>query len=154
MVEVEVCQLGHGNRLFAEVDHGVVAHVQPRDLTKSTRREDSGREMSTHISVLERHRPFFASPAHGLGGEELQLVVVQAETAECEQSGKRLVGQIVEGVVAKTKPLYIVQALEDALYTQRTTIHMVKRYKCQHNINRTFSRSLKEYLEGQVGDVY
>lgn len=134
MVEVEVCQLGHGNRLFAEVDHGVVAHVQPRDLTESARRGESEGERPTHISVLERHGPLFASPAHGLRGEELQLVVVQADTAECEQSGKRLVGQIVEGVVAKTKPLYIVQALEDALNDQRTTIHTVERWKYQHDI--------------------
>lgn len=59
-----------------------------------------------------------------MGGEELQLVAVQAETAECEQSSKRLVGQIVEGVVAKTKPLDVVQALEDT-YTKLTRIHAV-----------------------------
>lgn len=57
-----------------------------------------------------------------MGGEELQLVVVQAEAAECEQSSERLVGQIVEGVVAKTKPLDVVQALEDT-YAKMTVKH-------------------------------
>lgn len=56
-----------------------------------------------------------------MGGEELQLVVVQAETAECEQTRECLVGQIVKGVVAKAKPLYVVQALEDK-HTKVTTI--------------------------------
>lgn len=52
-------------------------------------------------------------PVHGLSGEELQLIVVQAETAEGEQSSERLRGQVVQGVMAKTKPLYVVQALEE-----------------------------------------
>lgn len=33
VVKVEVCKLRHGNGFFSEVDHGVVAQVQPCDLT-------------------------------------------------------------------------------------------------------------------------
>lgn len=60
--------------------------------------------------------PQIASPVHGLSGKELQLIVVQAETAESEQSSKCLMGQIVQGVMAKTKPLYVVQTLEEMVY--------------------------------------
>lgn len=128
MVQVEVRQLGHRHRLFAQVDHGVVAQVQPRDLTKSMWREEESELESPPIHGHHR-TTLVPAPAHGLSGEELQLVVVQAETAEREESSKRLVGQIVEGVVAETKPLYVVQALEDMLYTQM----MVERYRPQNN---------------------
>lgn len=50
-------------------------------------------------------------PGHGLCGEELQLIVVQAEAAEGEQASERLRGQVVQGVVAQTKPLDVLQAL-------------------------------------------
>lgn len=33
MVQVKVCKLCHGNRIFPEVGHGVVAKVEPCDLT-------------------------------------------------------------------------------------------------------------------------
>lgn len=48
-----------------------------------------------------------------MSGEELQLIVVQAEAAEGEQSSECLRGQVVQGVMAKTKPLYVVQALQE-----------------------------------------
>lgn len=51
-------------------------------------------------------------PAHRLSGKELQLVVIEAEAVEGEEPSKSLRGQVVQGVVAKTKPLYVVQALE------------------------------------------
>lgn len=51
-------------------------------------------------------------PGHGLSGEELQLIVVQAEAAQGEQSSEGLEVQVVQGVMAKTKPLDVVQALE------------------------------------------
>lgn len=51
-------------------------------------------------------------PVHRLSGKELQLVVIKAEAVEGEEPGERFRGQIVQGVVAKTKPLYIVQALD------------------------------------------
>lgn len=57
-------------------------------------------------------------PVHGLSGEELQLIVVQAEAVEGEQSSERLRGQVVQGVMAQTKPLDIVQALEVESYCQ------------------------------------
>lgn len=41
--------------------------------------------------------------------------MVQAEAAEGEESGKCLRSQVVQGVMAKTKPLYIVQALVEKL---------------------------------------
>lgn len=37
--------------------------------------------------------------------------MVQAEAAEGEQSSERLRGQVVQGVMAKTQPFYVVQAL-------------------------------------------
>lgn len=54
-------------------------------------------------------------PVQGLSGEELQLIVVQTEAPEGEQSSERLRGQVVQGVMAKTKPLDVVQALEEEL---------------------------------------
>lgn len=58
-------------------------------------------------------RSIIIQPGHGLSGEELQLVVIQTETTESEQTSKRLGGQVVQRVVAQTKPLDVVQALED-----------------------------------------
>jgi len=40
VVEVEVRELRHGDGFFPEVGHGVVAHVQARDLGKSSRGEE------------------------------------------------------------------------------------------------------------------
>lgn len=40
VVEVEVCKLCHGDGFFPQVDHGVVAHVQPFDLAKSSEGEE------------------------------------------------------------------------------------------------------------------
>lgn len=51
-------------------------------------------------------------PGHGLSGEELQLVVVQTETGEREQTGEGLSVQVVQRVVTKTKPFDVLQALE------------------------------------------
>lgn len=51
-------------------------------------------------------------PGHGLSGEELQLVVVQTETVECDQTSKGLSVQIVQRVVTKTEPFDVLQALE------------------------------------------
>lgn len=50
-------------------------------------------------------------PVHRLSGKELQLVVIQAEALEGEEPSEGFRGQVVEGVVAKTKPLYIVETL-------------------------------------------
>lgn len=47
-------------------------------------------------------------PHHRLRGEELQLIVIQTEAAEGEETSERLGRQVVEGVVAKTKPLDVV----------------------------------------------
>lgn len=63
-------------------------------------------------------RSIIIQPGHGLSGEELQLVVIQTETAESEQTSERLRGQVVQGVVAQTKPLDVVQTLEDELTRQ------------------------------------
>lgn len=52
-------------------------------------------------------------PRHGLSREELQLIVAQAEAAKGEQASERLRGQVIQGVMAKTKPLDVVQALEE-----------------------------------------
>lgn len=52
-------------------------------------------------------------PGHGLSGEELQLIVVQAEAVEGEQASERLRCQVVQGVMAETKPLDVLQALEE-----------------------------------------
>lgn len=41
--------------------------------------------------------------------------MVQAEAAEGEESGECLRSQVVQRVMAKTKPLYIVQALVEKL---------------------------------------
>lgn len=51
-------------------------------------------------------------PGHGLSGEELQFIVVQTEAAEGEQASERLGRQVVQGVVAQTKPLDVVETLE------------------------------------------
>lgn len=37
----------------------------------------------------------FALPGHGLSGEELQLIVVQTETGQCEQTSEGLGVQVV-----------------------------------------------------------
>lgn len=50
-------------------------------------------------------------PVHRLSGKELQLVVIEAEAAEGEEPSESFRGQVVQGVVAKTKPLHIVQTL-------------------------------------------
>ncbi len=63
-----------------------------------------------HIIVLQ-----ILPPVHGLSGEELQLIVVQAEAAEGEESSERIRRQVVQGVMAKTNPLDVVQALEEEL---------------------------------------
>lgn len=42
VVEVKVCELRHGNGFFPKVDHRVVAHVQPCDLTESLQEGESG----------------------------------------------------------------------------------------------------------------
>lgn len=52
-------------------------------------------------------------PSHGLSGKELQLVVVQAETSEREQTSEGLSVQVVQRVVTKTKPFDVLQALEE-----------------------------------------
>ena len=51
-------------------------------------------------------------PGHGLTGEELQLVVVQTETCEREQTSEGLGVQVVQRVVTETKPFDVLQALE------------------------------------------
>lgn len=51
-------------------------------------------------------------PGHGLRGEELQLIVVQTETGECEQTSEGLSVQVVQRVVTKTKPFNVLQALK------------------------------------------
>lgn len=61
-----------------------------------------------HIIVLQ-----IVPPVHGLSGEELQLIVVQAEATEGEESSERVRGQVVQGVMAKTNPLDVVQALQE-----------------------------------------
>ena len=43
-------------------------------------------------------------PGHGLTGEELQLIVVQTETCEREQTSEGLGVQVVQRVVTETKP--------------------------------------------------
>lgn len=58
-------------------------------------------------------RSIIIQPGHGLSGEELQLVVIQTEATESKQTSECLRGQVVQGVVAQTKPLDVVQALED-----------------------------------------
>lgn len=55
-------------------------------------------------------------PVHGLSGKELQLIVVQAEAIESEESSERLGGQVVQGVIAETEPLDVIQALEKESY--------------------------------------
>ena len=51
-------------------------------------------------------------PGHGLTGEELQLVVVQTETGQREQTGEGLRVQVVQSVVTETKPFDVLQTLE------------------------------------------
>lgn len=50
-------------------------------------------------------------PAHCLSGKELQLIVIEAEAVEGEEPSECFWGQVVEGIIAEAKPLYIVQAL-------------------------------------------
>lgn len=64
-------------------------------------------KMKKHVSIQ------IVPPVHGLSGEKLQLIVVQAEAGEGEQSGERLRGQVVQGVIAETKPLDVVQPLQE-----------------------------------------
>lgn len=54
-------------------------------------------------------------PGHRLRGEELQLVVVQAEATERDQSGERFRCQVVQGVVAEAKPFDVLKALDEKL---------------------------------------
>lgn len=68
-------------------------------------------------------------PVHGLRGEELQLIVVQAEAAEAEQTSKCLRGQVVQGVMAQAKPLDVVQALEERGSDPREIL-MANMYVC------------------------
>lgn len=58
-------------------------------------------------------------PVHRLSGKELQLVVIQAEALEGEEPSEGFGGQVVQGVVAKTKPLDVVEALGQ---TPETTV--------------------------------
>lgn len=51
-------------------------------------------------------------PGHGLTGEELQLIVVQTETCEREQTSEGFGVQVVQRVVTETKPFDVLQALE------------------------------------------
>lgn len=46
-----------------------------------------------------------------MSGKELQLIVIDAEALEGEESSECFWGQVVEGIIAETKPFYIVQAL-------------------------------------------
>ena len=50
-------------------------------------------------------------PGHGLRGEELQLVVVQAEAVQGDQPPEGLHVQVVQRVVAEPQPLDVLQAL-------------------------------------------
>lgn len=52
-------------------------------------------------------------PGHSLCGEELQFVVVQTETGESEETSKGLNIKIVQGVVTKTEPFDVLQALQE-----------------------------------------
>lgn len=54
----------------------------------------------------------FSLPGHGVSGEELQLVVVQTETGECEKTSEGFGVQVIQRVVAKTKPFDVLQTLE------------------------------------------
>lgn len=54
----------------------------------------------------------FCLPGHGVSGEELQLVVVQTETSECEKTSEGFGVQVIQRVVTKTKPFDVLQTLE------------------------------------------
>lgn len=62
--------------------------------------------MKVFIIIFEK-----VPPAHRLSGKELQLIVIKAEAAEGEEPSKCFRGQVVQGIIAETEPLYIVQAL-------------------------------------------
>lgn len=81
-----------------------------------------------------------APPGHGLCGEELQLIVIQAEATECEQAGERLRCQVVQGAVAEAKPFDVLQALDEKLH-------------CCSIMFLRAHLSVSDYLEGHVGDV-
>lgn len=50
-------------------------------------------------------------PVHRLSRKELQLIMIKAEAVEGEKPSKCFRGQVVQGIIAETEPLYIVQAL-------------------------------------------
>lgn len=59
-------------------------------------------------------------PGHGFSGEELQLVVVQTEAGERDETGKGLRVQVVQIVVTETEPFDVLQALK----TQKVSLSM------------------------------
>lgn len=54
----------------------------------------------------------FALPGHSLSGEELELIVVQTETGQREQTSEGLNVQVVQRVVTETKQFDVLQTLE------------------------------------------
>lgn len=59
-------------------------------------------------------------PGHGFSGEELQLVMVQTEAGEREETGKGLRVQVVQIVVTETEPFDVLQTLK----TQKVSLSM------------------------------
>lgn len=80
-------------------------------------------------SVWFRTHVNYVLPGHGLSGEELQLVVVQTEMGECEETSEGLCVQVVQRVVTETKPLDVLQTLRGP-EDQRTKFKRI----CIYNI--------------------
>lgn len=68
-------------------------------------------------------------PGHGLRWEELQFVVVQTETGEREETSKGLGVEIVQGVMAKTEPFDVLQALQEQEASRSTPLFYNRRFK-------------------------
>ena len=69
-------------------------------------------------------------PGHCLSGKELQLVVVQTETVESDQTSEGLSVQVVQRVVTETHPFDVLQALEGKEAGYLFNVPKNKTFKC------------------------
>lgn len=100
----------------------------------------------------------YSLPGHGLSGKELQLIVVQTETGECDKTSEGLSVQVVQRVVTKTKPFDVLQALEGQKVSYSMNVPTTGDISACLLTISSFFRSFVQgvvsvHLKGHVGDV-